>query len=139
MLSAGRLNVESVRPGGDQITPSNVNVPRGHIVNITSVAGAIPGVGLSDYCASKAASLRMSECLELELRQMGLQNSIHVTNVLPFLMDTRLFRGSQPLRQWLFPIVNSEYCARRVVQAVRSNERTVYVTARYRLLSIIKW
>ncbi|TPP57312.1 Short-chain dehydrogenase/reductase family 16C member 6 [Fasciola gigantica] len=144
MFSAGWVNTKTVlaNKDGDGITAaspsSELTVPRGHIVNITSVAGTVPAVGMSDYCASKAASMMMMDCLELELRRMDLQNSIHLTNVHPFMLNTQLFHGSQPLHQWLFPIIDASYCARRVVQAVRTNERTVFVSARFKLLPLIR-
>ncbi|KAA0197859.1 Epidermal retinal dehydrogenase 2 [Fasciolopsis buskii] len=142
MLSAGRVGMNNIPAEGDTSAvsspSSNLAVPRGHIVNITSVAATIPAVGLSDYCASKAASMLMMECLELELRAMDLQNSIHLTNIHPFLINTQMFHGSQPLHNWLFPIVDATCCARRIVEAVRKNERIVYISPRYKFLPLIK-
>ncbi|KAF7259781.1 hypothetical protein EG68_04598 [Paragonimus skrjabini miyazakii] len=120
---------------GDGVEHKNA---RGHIVNIASVAGIVGGVGLSDYCATKAANLLMSESLELELEKMQLQDRIHVTRVCPFLLTTEMFRGCQPLRSWLFPIVDAEYCAHRIVDAVRTNEHEVFIYRRYAVFPVLK-
>ncbi|KAF8562494.1 hypothetical protein P879_11404 [Paragonimus westermani] len=124
-----------VDQSGDSVEHKNA---RGHIVNIASVAGLVGGVGLSDYCATKAANLLMSESLELELEEMHLQDQIHVTRVCPFLLTTDMFRGCQPLRSWLLPIVDAEYCARRIVDAVRTNEHEVVIYRRYVLFRLLK-
>jgi all-trans-retinol dehydrogenase (NAD+) len=112
--------------------------PRGHIVSIASVAGEIPALGLSDYCATKAGALSLMDTLELELYEMNLGDRIHLTSVMPFFMDTKLFAGCKPEYKWLFPIVPAPVCANRVVEAVRKNDREVYVTGRYCMLPLLK-
>ncbi|KAK4471571.1 hypothetical protein MN116_004987 [Schistosoma mekongi] len=127
---------------GENPISNNVRVkfrhPRGHIVCISSIAGLIPLAGVADYCASKAAALLLSESVELELLKLGVDNEVHVTRVLPFLLNTDMFKGITPKHPLLFPIVDAGYCASRIVQSVRLNERVVYVTARYRILPILK-
>ncbi|CAH8624174.1 unnamed protein product [Dicrocoelium dendriticum] len=112
--------------------------PSGHIVAVLSVASFIPCVGLSDYCATKSAALMLSESLELELSEKGLHNQIYVTRVFPFLLNTRMFAGCKPRLPWLFDIVDAEYCARAIVNSVRTNRREVFVHNRYKLLPLIK-
>ncbi|WNZ80890.1 oxidoreductase [Pseudomonas sp. P105] len=52
---------------------------RGHVINISSVAGYHGGAGASAYCATKYAVEGITECLALEVAPLGL----HVTVVEP--------------------------------------------------------
>ncbi|CAL8093137.1 unnamed protein product [Calicophoron daubneyi] len=120
-------------------TPSSVALAKGHIVTVASVSSVIPCVGYSDYSASKAAVLSMSESLEMELALMNLDRKIRMTNVLPFVVNTEMTAGLKAKRPFLFPFIDAEYCAHRIVNAVRANERTVYITAQYSILPLLKW
>lgn len=73
--------------------PSDVITTRGHIVTIASIAGELPVSGMSDYCASKAAAILASESLHLELVDRKLDDRIHVTNILPSFLNTKMFDG----------------------------------------------
>ncbi|CAH8557508.1 unnamed protein product [Schistosoma bovis] len=118
--------------------PVKFRHPRGHIVCVSSIAGRVPLAGGADYCASKAAALLFSESLELELLKLGVDDEIRVTRILPFLLNTDMFKGVTPKHPLLFPTVDASYCANRIVQSVRLNERVVYVSARYRILPILQ-
>ncbi|CAH8850478.1 unnamed protein product [Trichobilharzia szidati] len=125
--------------GGHSDLPVNkYRHPRGHIVCISSIAGYIPLAGGADYCASKAASNLLSESVELELANLGIVDEICITRILPFLINTNMFKGVTPKHPWLFPTVDASHCARRIVESVRLNERVVYITARYRVLPVLK-
>lgn len=52
---------------------------RGHIINISSIAGMVGHAGLALYCASKAALEGMGAALALEVRHLG----IKVTTIEP--------------------------------------------------------
>ena len=60
---------------------------RGHIVNVSSVAGRIAFAGSSAYCASKWGVLGLSAVLREELRTSG----VRVTAVLPGAVDTPIW------------------------------------------------
>jgi 3-dehydrosphinganine reductase len=49
---------------------------RGHIVNVSSLAGLIGVFGYTDYCASKFALIGFSEALRSELRRDGIAVSV---------------------------------------------------------------
>ncbi|CAH8523879.1 unnamed protein product [Heterobilharzia americana] len=112
--------------------------PRGHIVCVSSIAGYVPLAGGADYCASKAAAILLSESVELELLNLGVNDEICITRILPFLVNTNMFKGVTPKHPLLFPVVDASYCAQRIVQSVRLNERVVYISPRYRILPILK-
>lgn len=62
---------------------------RGHIVNVTSIAGRAPGVGTAMYSAAKAALEGMSAALALEVAPFG----IKVTAVAPGAFRTDFLSG----------------------------------------------
>ena len=69
--------------------PDMVEKNKGHIVNITSIAGSFATANLTDYCASKFGATGFSQSLTLELREMG-KTSIKVTCVQPYTVKTDL-------------------------------------------------
>ena len=63
----------------------------GHIVAMSSMLGTHSFPRTADYSASTAAVLRLMECLAGELRDED--SSIVTTTVVPFMVDTGLFKG----------------------------------------------
>lgn len=110
---------------------------RGHIVFVTSVAGTVSSPGLSDYCASKAATVMMGECLRMELSRLGLDEKINMTDVRPFLIGTKMFEGCASRVASLFPILEPDYMAQRICNAIRLNEAVVYSWRHMALLPMI--
>ena len=51
-----------------KILPSMIKVNKGHIVNIASVVAFAPGIGVSDYCASKTALYNFHSSLNLGIK-----------------------------------------------------------------------
>ena len=66
----------------------------GYIVAIASVLSFQGVPKLSDYCASKAATLSFMETLRYELRQ-AMKTGITVTAICPYHIRTELFKGKQ--------------------------------------------
>nr|CAH8845754.1 unnamed protein product [Trichobilharzia regenti] len=69
---------------------TNNSPARGHIVFVSSGGGVFPVPRYTDYCATKAAGLLLSESLELELKEMGVADQIHITRVIPCIVRTKL-------------------------------------------------
>ncbi|WP_245672994.1 SDR family oxidoreductase [Aldersonia kunmingensis] len=63
---------------------------RGHVINISSLAGELPTPGLATYCASKAAVLAFTDTLRAEYHGSGVQFS----TVLPTFTNTELTSGT---------------------------------------------
>lgn len=74
--------------------PGMVAAGRGHLLNISSLAGAIPVYGMAGYCASKFALNGFTEALRSELRPAG----VGVSVVLPPDTDTPMLAAELPLR-----------------------------------------
>jgi len=64
----------------------------GHIVTVNSMLGLMGLAGAVDYSASKHAAMGLTESLQYELLNEGMQG-IHFTNVHPYLIDTEMFAG----------------------------------------------
>ncbi|MFJ5546809.1 SDR family NAD(P)-dependent oxidoreductase [Streptomyces sp. NPDC093225] len=95
----------------------------GHIVNIASVCALKPLAGLAVYGATKAGVLALSEALRREGRAGG----VHVSAVLPYLVDTSAAAG---LRARLLRAVQPEQVAAMVVRVVDRPRARVVVPRR---------
>jgi len=102
-------NVQGLLYVSRWVVPGMVRRQRGHIVNISSVAGKTTYANGAVYCASKKAVEGISEGMRLDLTQHG----IKVTNVAPGAVETEfslvrfkgdaerastVYAGFQPLR-----------------------------------------
>lgn len=114
----------------------DVMIPRGkgQLVAISSIAGYNGLPGVSAYSATKAAVLKYSESLHIDLKQFG----IHVTTICPGFVETPLTatnRHSMPF------IMKAPKAAQLIVKAIQK-KKMVYAfpfifSSIVRLLSII--
>ena len=74
------------------LAPSMISRGRGHIVNISSLAGKNSFAGGSVYCASKWGLLGLTYCMAEDLRRHG----IRVTSICPGSVDTEFSPHSGP-------------------------------------------
>jgi all-trans-retinol dehydrogenase (NAD+) len=93
----------------------------GHIVTIASAAGLVGTARLTDYCASKFAAVGFDDSLRLELDRLGCD--IQTTVVCPFYISTGMFAGVKTRFPFLLPILDPDYVADRIVDAIRGNRR----------------
>jgi len=135
-----RLNFEAVLLLTRDVLPGMLDQGRGHIVQLSSVAGTIPFPGLTAYAGSKAGITNFTESLRLELAR----TPIGLTVVAPGPVDTpmwdRLDRDG-PLypapalqrfrRLGFLPKLDPAQLAAKTVDAVADNKRFVRVPARY--------
>jgi len=88
-------NVKGLLYVSKAVIPLMLEQGKGHIVNISSIAGKQTYANGAVYCASKAAVEVLSEGMRLELTQHG----IKVTNVAPGAVETEFslirFKGDQ--------------------------------------------
>lgn len=111
------------------VVPYMLSQGRGHIVNVSSVAGKVSPPYMGTYAATKHALVAASDALRAELSGTG----VNVTTIYPGLTQTSFTEAMlqeveapsiPPVVRW----VDSETVARRIAQAIRWNLRDVYVS-----------
>jgi short-subunit dehydrogenase len=101
----------------------------GNIVGISSIAGDRGRVGSPVYNSSKAAFSTYLEALRNRLTRHG----VTVTTIKPGFVDTVLLENA-PKTFW---VISPEEVAERIVKAAWQKKQTVYIPARWRLVSLI--
>lgn len=110
-------------------TPYMLDQGRGHIVNVSSIAGHIAPPYMGMYAASKHALAAMSDALRIELGGTG----VGVSTIYPGLTETSFTENMlqeveapeiPPVARW----VGANVVARRIHQAVRWGIRDIYVS-----------
>ncbi len=104
-----QLAIERLRPRGS-----------GHIVNIASQAGKTPLPGIATYSGTKHAVVGISEAVQAELRDTG----VEVHCVMPTLVNTELTAG---LGQKLIRPVEAEDVADEIVDSLEVGRFDVFV------------
>jgi len=92
---------------------------RGHLVSIASVAGFVGLPGAAAYCASKAAVLRLSESMAIDLGPQGYD----VTAICPGFIDTPLTKQNKHPMPFL---MSAEEGAQRIKQAI-AQKKVMYI------------
>ncbi len=117
----------------------------GHIVQVSSVAGAIPFPGLTAYAGSKAGITNFTESLRLELKGTG----IDLTVVAPGPVDTDMWDRldiegayqTPALRRFrrlqFLPKIDPENVASATLAAVEKGKRSVRVPARFNMYHML--
>lgn len=111
------------------VTPYMTAQRRGHIVNVSSVAGHISPPHMGMYAASKHALAAVSNSLRVELSG----NGVGVSTIYPGLTETSFMENmlqevEAPAIPPIARFVSSNAVAKRIVQAVRFNLRDAYVS-----------
>jgi NAD(P)-dependent dehydrogenase (short-subunit alcohol dehydrogenase family) len=102
-------DVMDVNAGGILFTSQafipQLTASKGAIVNVTSIAAAVPATGLGVYSASKAAGRALTELLALELGPRGIRvNAVAPGNTHTESNDLALSPGEQPPRAPHIPL-----------------------------------
>jgi len=106
-----------------EFLPAMLEMNRGHIVTVASMAGVIATPGLADYSASKAAAIGFDESLRAELSNNN--SNVTTTCVCPYFINTGMFDGVQTKFPSILPIVTSEYASERIVDGILKEEHQV--------------
>lgn len=93
------VNVNAIYHVTHAVLPGMIAQRRGHIINISSIAGRTIFLGGSGYAASKHAVQALSECLMLEVREFGVKVSV----VMPGSVATELTPGGSAVEWALRP------------------------------------
>jgi all-trans-retinol dehydrogenase (NAD+) len=95
----------------------------GSIVTIASAAAMTGVVGLAPYCASKAAAFGFAESIRFELRKQ--RSKVHSLIVNPYYVNTGMFHGVRTRFPWLLPILEPEYVADQIFDAVLTGKEVL--------------
>lgn len=111
------------------VVPYMVSQQRGHIVNVSSVAGKIAPPYMGAYAATKHALVAASDALRSELAGRG----VHVSTIYPGLTqssftEAMLQEVEVPRIPPIVRFVDASAVARRIAQAIRWQIRDVYVS-----------
>ena len=107
-----------------------------HVVNVVSVAGVVAFAPAGPYAASKHAQLAFSRSLASVLGARGVQ----VHTVLPGFVETEGFPQASVLRSRAFrrAVIGPEVVAKRIVDAVESGKRELFVPRWYRAFALVQ-
>lgn len=86
------LNARTLLHACRAVVPHLLARGRGHIVNVGAYSALQGAANTGAYVASKAAAIRLTESMSLELRERG----INVNCVLPTTLDTPVNRAAMP-------------------------------------------
>jgi len=105
-----------------------------HVVNVVSVAGVVAFAPAGPYAASKHAQLAFSRSLTGLLAGRG----VRVHTVLPGFVETEGFPQKSVLSSAFFrrAVIGPELVAERIVKAVESGKRELYVPRWYRIFAL---
>jgi short-subunit dehydrogenase len=105
-----------------------------HVVNVVSVAGTVAFGPAGPYAASKHAQLAFSRSLSGTLAARG----VRVHTVLPGFVETEGFPQQSVLRSRFFrrAVIGPQLVAERLVDAVESGKRELFVPRWYRVFAI---
>lgn len=107
--------------------PGMIKRGSGHIVAIASIAGLIGNKYLTDYCASKFATVGLMEALDIELHDGGANENLHVTTICPASMSTGMFQTLTTRFNWLLPVLEADQVASEIIDAILLNKSVVVI------------
>lgn len=116
-----RVNTEAHFWTIKALLPQMMSKNHGHIVTLASSAGLAGVPGLVDYCASKWGAVGTNESLRAELLKMG-KTGVKTTCICPFFIKTGMFTGAKTKWPRLIPLLEPEFAAERIMQAIRCNQ-----------------
>jgi short-subunit dehydrogenase len=121
--------------GTRAVLPGMVERRRGHVVNISSVAGRVATPGESAYSASKFAVVGFTQCVAIELHGSG----VGISMILPGPVDTSRHFGDngEPGRSFP-PTVSAERVAKASLTAVDRGQLEVVVPSWFRVVATIQ-
>ncbi|EME15391.1 SDR family oxidoreductase [Rhodococcus triatomae] len=114
------INLGAVVTGTHLVLPGMLERGRGHVVNVSSMAGKVTTPGIATYCASKFGVVALTRAIRAELAGSG----VTVTTVLPAATRTELTAG---VRLRLQPTLQPEAVAAAIVDSARHGRGEVTV------------
>lgn len=109
-----------------EFLPLMIEMKKGHIVCISSLAGRVGFPNLTDYCASKFAVAGLMTCLSEEMRFYR-HDYINFTTVHPVIINTGMAHKPRMKHPWLCGVLETEDAAQAIVDGVLRNDKILYV------------
>ena len=140
LRTIARLNYEATLLLTRDVLPHMLERGSGHIVQISSVAGAIPFPGLAAYAGTKAGITNFTETLRLEIKGSGVDLTVVSPGPVETEMWDRLENDQRPFaavglkrfkRLGFLPKLSPEQIADATVDAVLQEKRFVRLPRRY--------
>ncbi|SCU98593.1 LADA_0H14136g1_1 [Lachancea dasiensis] len=103
-----------------ELSPRDDNNQQFYTVNVASTLGTCAPARASCYGASKAATIAFHEAWTQEI---GPYNNFRTLLVMPGQLDTSMFSGFSPPKQFLAPLVDPKALAQRIVECCRTGQR----------------
>lgn len=104
------------------LTPEEGTDEQCFVVNVSSSLGILSAAKVGAYAASKAALIAFHKSYSFELESKRISN-IRTLLVVPGQLDTEMFNGFDPPRQFFAPVVNKDRLARKIMQHVENGIR----------------
>lgn len=111
--------------------PRMIEMDRGVIVSLTSIAGYVGAPNMVPYAASKFAVRGMMEALYMELRQENPRHKVHTMTVAPFIVDTGMVKASKIRFPGLLNTVSAVEAAETVINEMRLRAPVVFIPGIY--------
>ena len=105
-----------------ELTPHESSDEQCFVVNVTSSLGILSAAKAAAYAASKAALICFHKSYTFELESKGVSN-IRTLLVVPGQLDTDMFSGFEPPRQFFAPVLDREKVAKKIVDYVELGMR----------------
>ncbi|KAF5333603.1 hypothetical protein D9611_002507 [Ephemerocybe angulata] len=112
--------------------PAMLEKKEGHIVTVSSVMGVVGAAQMTDYCASKAAAIAMTDSLRRELDHRYNTPKIRTTVLCPGHILTPMFQNvefpTHPLWKFLSPSLHPVTVVKSIIAALdEQHSRTIFL------------
>ncbi|GKT55387.1 short-chain dehydrogenase [Colletotrichum tofieldiae] len=122
-----------------EFLPHMVGSNHGHIIHVGSMSAIMPPARIADYAATKAGLVALHEALQLELKHVHQAPKVRLTLGIFSFIRTPLFKGQTGQPAFLFPLLESETVARRLVDALYSGfGETIYLPGIMRYVAMLR-
>ncbi|AHY78775.1 AQG_2a_G0039320.mRNA.1.CDS.1 [Saccharomyces cerevisiae] len=105
-----------------ELAPSRHSTRQCYIVNIASILGILTPAKVAAYAASKAALIAFHQSYSFELQNEGVRN-IRTLLVTPGQLNTEMFAGFKPPRQFFAPVIDITTLAAKIVRYCELGQR----------------
>lgn len=105
-----------------QLSPEGGSKRQCYIVTVASVLGVLNPYKVAGYASSKAALISLHQSYEHELRILKVDN-VRTLLVLPGQLNTKMFSGFEPPRQFWAPTVDTRNLSQEILKCCELGQR----------------